>query len=240
MKTDLKPICNLPRLEDRQLRLFPVETPNWSVPITTHGYARYLTGDFFEEATATVSGAVRLKTDSRCYCPDLRWDESIYFETKAIGKSNRAIIYDHRLEKDRVYCRRKRISMYYWFWRHTHSVLQSPDHRHLQSSLGQSIVEIFVVSLGVVEHIVSTIPLKILNTGGTIKTGPNAGQRLGYGGKGYGKGWSLPVTELQECSALTCMYMPGFFSVYGHPLTALRIYTISGDLPKCFHWKQQA
>lgn len=85
-----------PRLIDRQQRLFDVDKL-----ILTDGEARWATGEFFEQAAADVSGGLRLRTDSTCdICPDVRFEDETYFESKGVGRGASVLFYECRMEKD--------------------------------------------------------------------------------------------------------------------------------------------
>ena len=79
-----------PKREDKQLLLFDLGPKL----ITSLGAVRWEVGEYFEDLTAQHTGAVRLKTDSRCdVCPDLGISDTRYLEVKGMGKSGRVILY---------------------------------------------------------------------------------------------------------------------------------------------------
>lgn len=52
-------------------------------------------GDFFEAATAAITGGVRLKTDcSADICPDIKISDRLYIESKSVGINGSLIIFN--------------------------------------------------------------------------------------------------------------------------------------------------
>lgn len=172
-----------PRSGERQRLLFETR-------LLTHGLCRYLTGDFMEEALAALSGAQRLKTDSRCTtCPDLRFTEASFFESKSVGRTDEAIVYEVRLRRDADFCQGP-YELYYWFWHHRYKVSQAETCRELYQGLADSLHDVLVVNF--------TELLSQYGEGGqSPKLLNNAyaksGKRVGWGSKGYGMGWNVAM-----------------------------------------------
>lgn len=179
--------------------------------------SRNFCGDFFEEATAVVFGGMRLVTDSQCdVCPDIKLvGLNHYGEVKCIGNNGSAIIYEHRRTKDLEFISRNGVTLEYFFWRHQTSV---NDYRYvgvLRESLARTVSDLVRIPATVVHAYLADKPTRVLNT----KTKTDSGQRLGYGTNGYGKGWSIPYTVLQE------MAMTGRYSNFQQAQTIhLRVY----------------
>ena len=77
-----------------QLRLFDTR-------LSGHGSARYASGMFYENLTATVFGGKRHVCDSRAdYCPDVSIGEHLFLECKSVRKGSSVLIYEGRLQKD--------------------------------------------------------------------------------------------------------------------------------------------
>ncbi len=201
-------ISTAPKRRDPQSVLFD------SRGVVTLGAARYHIGDFFEGVTAKWLRAVQLKTDGRFdICPDI-WDrlDDAYIECKSIGLSGTSILYDIRIEKDRklvdmIAQEKKRLR--YVFWRHTLAINQqlaaSRALVDLQDALRRSIVQVCVVDFADLESLCHSLPTRVLNTA-QIQSGENKGDRLGYGSKGYGRGWSIPYSRLVDIA----MYSEGW------------------------------
>lgn len=188
--------------------------------ITEHS-ARNWVGDFFEQATANVSSAVRYKDSSQFkICPDLGWGPLALFEVKGVGRSNSSIIYQGRLKKDRELVDANNVDLHYWFWRHSHAVKQSPTKQQLRTNLAAATYQVLVVDLAEVERYCWSRQVKVLNTAYT-----KAGAPLKYGSteKGYGLGWSVSMKQmLARCEQRTTVPQ---LSVYGTQLHNVEVYT---------------
>ena len=96
-----------------QLRLF-------DEPISGHGFARYVIGDFVEELTAHFLQGQRHSTASKyTYCPDVSkciHGRRIYVESKAAGLSRQTFVYEGRLKKDEEFARHHQL--FYMVWHH--------------------------------------------------------------------------------------------------------------------------
>jgi len=232
-----------PKNTDFQDTLFPLETP------ITFASARNWTGDFFEEATRVATGAIRYRTDCRvAVCPDLRWKASknIFFESKAVGRTGHAIIYQNRWLKDLAWLKKTRSSMYYWFWSHKTSVMLCPNLYALRDSLAQTIIVVYICSISSMQSILADRPLRVLNTA-TIRSGENSGKRSGYGkgnelpawtklpygfqSSSYGIGWSIPLTLVSKACVRT-QYLCLPMSVYGHVIPQIKVSSGNGEALK--------
>jgi len=188
--------------------------------ITEHS-ARNWVGDFFEQATANVTSAVRYKDSSQLkICPDLGWSPLAMFEVKGVGRSNSSIIYQGRLKKDRELVDANNVDLHYWFWRHSHAVKQSPTKQQLRVNLAAATFQVLVVDLFAVEQYCWSRPVKVLNTAYT-----RTGAPLKYGSteKGYGLGWSVSMRQLLSLCELRCV-VPRV-PVYGETVRNVEIYT---------------
>jgi hypothetical protein len=204
------------RSVDRQGRLFEVEIHN-------AGLSRHYVGEFCEDATAVLSGGVRLKTDSRIKtCPDIHLSKRVFCEVKGVGCSKRAIVYDHRLAKDRQFVDESRATLLYWFWRHRFRVLNAKTENELYAGLAASLESVVVVDFPTLERYLLARPVKVMNTGSFTKDG----KRLGYGGYGYGRGWSVKVSEFEEGSRVVRSLFP--IEVRGQRLTGFGVYISPG------------
>jgi hypothetical protein len=162
--------------------------------------SRNFCGDFFEEATAVITGGHRLRTDCQFeICPDVRLplhtrveDSETYAESKCIGMNDSAIVYTHRLEKDRRFRDELKQELFYFFWRHSVAVQSCSYLFELREALSRDIQGLCVMPLSALEKCLEGRPTRLLNT----HTKTPAGKRLGYGTNGYGQGWSIPCKHL--------------------------------------------
>lgn len=232
-----------PKNTDFQDTLFPLETP------ITFASARNWTGDFFEEATRVATGATRYRTDCRVkVCPDLQWvppptkqrvDRRVFFESKAVGRTGHAIIYQNRWLKDLAWLKKTRSCMYYWFWSHKTSVMLCPNLFELRCSLARMIRTVYILPVCSLDTILQERPLRVLNTS-IIRSGDNSGKRSGYGkgnelpvgaklpygfqSSSYGIGWSIPLTLVSKvCRSTYNLCLP--ISVYGHVIPQIKVST---------------
>lgn len=183
-----------PKAIDRQRRLFDPETL-----ITSKGQARWAVGEFFEDATAAVSGAVRHRTSGVAeYCPDLRYDDATYFEVKGCGQSSQVILYQCRMQKDELFVREHNVALIYWLWCHKFPVLQAKTFNELGGGLSGAATQLLIVHRDVLCGIVKQMEPRVVNSGAT-----KGGRRLGYGLKGYGTGWTVRTSVIrQQCRQL--------------------------------------
>lgn len=201
--------------------LFPLETLESCERTITPAAARNVLGDFYEEATASLLGAIRLRTSSNHkVCPDLQYRQGkrIFFESKSVGKTRHVIIYQNRWEKDQRWINRHRARHYYCIWTHRLSVPGTditisrlhatlPDHTHC----------LYLIPTVVLKELITQLPLRVLNTA-YIQSGPNTGKRLGYGSKSScnGIGWSIPISQIEQHCHRTIYSFPT--SVYGYTI----------------------
>jgi hypothetical protein len=179
------------------------------------GAVRSWVGDFFEEAGARLTGATRLRTSGLCaWCPDLRWDDRIGFECKAVGNSGSVIIYQCRLEKDLEQSARHGVELWYWIFRHTAPVLGTLFIDDLRQKLAAATIKVACVPLADLAAACYEMPLRRVNSAYT-----SAGKRLGYGQKQYGIGWTIRASQFfQSDSRLSSV------SVYGQAIPRLQVH----------------
>lgn len=186
------------RRRDPQLELFPRDRA-----VSGAGSARYWVGDFFEEATAAVTGAVRFRTDSRCaVCPDLgkrAGDLDYYFEAKATA-SGKVIVYASRLAKDEALAATVGGRLYYWVWSYRRAAAAG-SRDGLRSLLAWAASSVAVVPWTVVHGLVTHTPRKVVNSG--------AGQ------DGGGVGWVVPTAAIK--AACRARGRTAAATVYGRP-----------------------
>jgi hypothetical protein len=204
---------NLPRhkTEYTQRELFPDTRAPGSM-----GAIRYWLGDFFEEATARITGARRLVTDSRCkYCPDLHLHKRVFLESKGVGNTGAVLLYRGRVERDRNFQRKSRATLLYCIWRHTAAPCRAEcmgSLDTLRSTLATQTVSVMVVPFELVESLVINEPARIINT--------RYGRTHDYPNK-YGEGWRLPYRTLRgHCTRQRVAFGP---TVYGRQLGALEL-----------------
>lgn len=204
--------------------IFPLETLSTLEKPITKAAARNWTGDFYEQATANLTHATRLRTNSNHrVCPDLQFRprQRIFFESKAIGNTKRAIIYEHRWHKDQHFLRRNQAKLFYFFWSHCCHLKHLTTPTAIQSSLAKFTLRLYILSTAELIPIIATLPKRVLNTA-LIKSGPNAGKRLGYGKRSSsngqvsnitgGIGWSIPLRSIK--SVCTNTFYPFQLQVY--------------------------
>jgi hypothetical protein len=156
-------------------------------------------GDFFEEATHALTGAVRLKTDGSCdVCPDLKLRDKVYLESKCVGQSQSAIIYDHRFARDEKLVAHEGGEMFYCFWHHDLECNGCRTLFELRAGLATHVETLIVVKLEQLAALLKTRPIRTLNASYETRTGIP----LGYGSNGYGRGWSFPLSLLVPLCSL--------------------------------------
>lgn len=151
------------------------------VPLGNHGHIRGVLGNFAEELTAKL---FRHKTDSTCnYCPDVVRG-SVYFECKAMGKSNQTFVYAGRLDKDREFAQDHWLG--YAVWWHGVDTSRARTVRELQTLFLCELRGLFVVPFEVIDTLCSARPAEKLNS------------KYGKCGPGtlYGSGYRLNAREL--------------------------------------------
>lgn len=204
--------------------------------LTSFGVARYAVGDFFEQATASVSGAVRLRTDHRCkVCPDLQQSPRLFFECKGVGKNGSIIIYKGRVEKYEQFVQDTSARIVYWVWQHNFPVKSAVSYNQLHGELTQSTFRLLVFDERMLRSAIGEKIPRVVNSGAT-----KAGNRLGYGNeaKGYGIGWLLRVNWFAE----RCQQLPNRlnFSTGLHHFRNVQVFVSSDEfIPFIFPDKQQ-
>lgn len=184
---------------------------------------RNYVGDFCEAATAAASGAQRIKTNGTFdVCPDLKFDDRTFFESKAVGKSGSVIIYDSRFEKDIDWTREHGADLFYWIWRHDLDCQNVATLFDLRRGLGARMRYAMIIAHSTLAEIVAERPKKMLN-----KQYAGDGARLGYGtrSKGYGFGWSIPTSLIFARPAWTCA-----ISIAVHAISIERLKVFTPDL----------
>jgi hypothetical protein len=201
----MKTICTTPRTPSHPV-LFVGATER---PLPTLAAMRNVTGEFAEHCTAGASGGVRLKTNGTYdVCPDVFVEECRAFcESKAVGKSGNAIVYQARLEKDVVWTAERGASLYYWFWYHRCNLtpLVGAYPWDVRQHFAGRLRGAAVLSLASLVAICASVKPKVLN-----KQYSQRGGRLGYGdlSKGYGIGYSVPRRAVQSLAIVRGVLPP--------------------------------
>lgn len=169
-------ISSLTTRTERQLRFLPT-------PLNTQGQARYEVGTYIEELTCRLFGGQKHRTDSRSdYCPDISIRAGdpeghsgnhgqcpgpsgsglrLYLECKAVGRSNQIIIYQGRVEKDRLFASTH--DLWYVVWHH-----QSPTNfesvEELRSSIRKTLQAVYLIPFNDIHTICSQSPVIKLNS----------------------------------------------------------------------------
>lgn len=185
-------VVSSPRFVNPQLTLWDLEDPR----IRHSAQTRNLCGDFFEQATAALTGAVRHRTDSTAdVCPDLSWNGSAFFESKSIGRTACSIVYLRRIANDDRF--RKRYPerpLYYWLWHHTAKATEATTKAELRLDLAMTLCHCIVLPFTVIRDYVRKCPLKTLNQ---VLHDKHAG-KTGYNTRTYGRGWNVRLTKFAE------------------------------------------
>lgn len=204
---------------DYQLQLF-------EKPLKSKGEKRWACGDFFEQAISEVSGGVRLKTDSTCdICPDIKFDDKTYGESKGVGKNSSVIFYRHRVEKDQEFMEDSGCEIVYWFWKHDCSVLKPETYEILYSKLAESTKYLLVVDSALLLRGTELRESRVVNSGYT-----NDGREIGYGKNGTGDGWTIRLSFFMEnCQRLSCDIAP---TAYGCRFPKIPVFVSDPSLAK--------
>jgi hypothetical protein len=137
-------------------------------PLPSQAMARPFVGDFFEEATRILMGAVRLKTDATKTCPDNQIPSGEYIECKSVGNSGNSLLYDHRIEKyDTFMAAGNRL--YYVLWRHTCPATKYKTLYALREALSRAITHVMIVEASEVHTIAWECPQRFTSYSGTKK-----------------------------------------------------------------------
>lgn len=202
-----------PLMRARQRLLFD------KVQLTPHS-ARNWVGDFYEEATASLTRGCRYR-DSAAYeiCPDVGvgyW----FFESKAVGRSGTAIVYQGRLAKDRRLVVESGRDLFYCLWQHNFATATAQTREELYAALSRHTLRLVIVPLATIENYCLSRPVKVLNTGYT-----KTGAKLKYGSseKGYGWGWAIPVRRL--LASCTRQVVVPTLPVYDSQLPSFPVHT---------------
>ena len=184
--------------------------------VLSHGMCCYLAGDFFEQATAMLSGGERLKTDSRCVtCPDVRFTEKTFFESKSVGKTGAAIIYKTRLRRDKQFCNKGR-ELLYWCWCHRYRVGDAKSLAELHAGLAGELLDVLVFRFDHLYAACRHVEPKLLNNAYS-----KSGKRLGWGSRGYGWGWNVSMRAWRTASQ-DLLVVPRLM-VYDQQLTNIKV-----------------
>lgn len=130
---------------------------NWigDRPLTKMAMVRPWVGDFFEQATISLTGGVRLKTVAGSLCPDVKLPSQWYAEVKSIGGSRARIIYKHRMEKYEQFMKQGN-KLVYVFWLHNCKATEYKTLFSLREALANSVLSVAVVSAKEVHRVAAT------------------------------------------------------------------------------------
>jgi hypothetical protein len=183
--------------------------------IESWAQVRNLCGDFYEQATAELFGAIRIATRGNYdYCPDLAMPTAIadYAEVKSVGNTGRIIVYQSRAAKDAA-LEAGGSRLVYVIWRHRTKTKDVQSVAQLYERLAASVVSCTIFSFARLNALLQTSAPRELN-----KQRTQAGKLLGYGdrSKGYGIGWDYPLAQIS--SVCDHRRLPGFVRVttYGY------------------------
>lgn len=195
-------VCTIPRALAHPT-LFPGATEH---RLTTLAAMRNVTGEFAENCTAAASGGIRLKTDGTYdVCPDVQTEDG-FCESKAVGKSGNAIVYQARLEKDLNWTRAGP-PLYYWFWYHRCDLkpLVGAYPWDVRQHFAGRLRSVAVLTLASLACICADVKPKVLN-----KQYSHRGCRLGYGdlSKGYGVGYSISRKSIHSLTTVRGVLPP--------------------------------
>lgn len=142
----------------------------FDLPLRSVGASRVVVGDFYEELTAAVFGGVRHRcTTASKYCPDVSIEEHLYLECKAIGKTDKMLVYANRLQKDFEFS--TRYHLFYVVWRHTVRAARYHTHEDLRAALLQGTLWCAVLPFDEVWRLCHTVKETKLNNKPNYKTG---------------------------------------------------------------------
>jgi hypothetical protein len=161
-------------------------------PLRAVGALRNICGEFAELCTQRVSGARRLRTDSRqTICPDLHFDDNIWFECKSVGKSGYAIIYQKRYEKERTFISQGN-QLVYWIWSHGGAIGKAASVGEIQQQFSENLRCVYVVDCRELWSYLDETPV-ILNN--SYFSNSRAG---GF----KGSGWRINKAQLKKITGL--------------------------------------
>lgn len=169
---------------DHQQQLFETEQ-------LSEGTRRTHAGDFFEEATARITGKSRLRTSSDCdIAPDIRWDAKTLFEVKSVGRGKTVAIFEQRLQKDRDFMEASGEQLVYWFWHHTTKTKEAETPQGLRKLLVANFQELWVVSAATIHAALLALPVKKTRT---------RGKSNGWGSEKYAEYRNLHLRMFTDC-----------------------------------------
>lgn len=125
----------------------------------------FTVGRFFEEATAALTGGELLGLGTgRGYCPDLRLHNA-YIECKAIGRSNRAILYEDRVRRQELWAKTQNVSVLYYFWKHHAICKRRRSKDRLREVLASELDELLIIPQSAVHQAFCARPPNVINKG---------------------------------------------------------------------------
>jgi hypothetical protein len=159
--------------------------------IRTLAQTRNICGNLCEDLTASLTGGVRLATDSRCdICPDLlHKGTEDYFEVKSCGKNGSGIIYQVIWEKQRRFVEQGG-KLCYWFWQHKAECKSLAYASDVRSALFNSLQWVACIEFQALAEILASREKRTICTPGKNTTN--------YARNGYGVGWSFPTARVRE------------------------------------------
>ena len=114
-------------------------------PIHHYRQATYIVGDFFEELTASVFSADRLRVRTGCVCPDAVRG-SLYFESKAVTRRRgHTVLYQDRLDKYATMMSEVEGRLLYVFWIHGAPIKDCRFKSELLEALANNILGGYVI-----------------------------------------------------------------------------------------------
>lgn len=186
----------------------PIQRRLWESTLRGPGASRYWVGEFCEELTARVSGAKRLKTDSKAdVCPDHEFSSEIYFESKASGKTPQIILFSFRLNRYLQFIEQMDVKVYYWIWKHRSSTGGCETVESLQRTLAASLEYVLVVDHDTILQCTKECRFRTVNSGCR-----------------NGLGWTIGLKKLMTQSGDPQGFVPPDFSVYGIPIPEIPIF----------------
>lgn len=158
---------------------------------------RNLSGDFFEEATASLVNGVRLRTTGADdVCPDVIVDEGLYVESKGAGRNGAVIVYASRKAKDIDWTTQRGATLLYAVWNHTARVEGVAYTSDLYDRLTTALRDVVVIPAATLYAHCDGATCRIINT-----KGPYTPQGGGFGGEKYRDGWTIRTSRLRrECA----------------------------------------
>lgn len=107
---------------------------------------RQLVGEFFERTTVALTGGTRHQIDATAdVCPDLDVGRNRFVEVKGIRRGNQAIVFAHRIARDRALINETGGELSYCWWSHSVQATACTTRRQLWSELAVGIRGVFVV-----------------------------------------------------------------------------------------------